>query len=85
MELLKQPLGNPLSMAEQVIILVSANAHVFSDLEVGKIKQFQTDLLADFHTKHSEIISQLEASKDLSEDVKEAIIEAANAFKNHEE
>lgn len=85
MELLKQPLGNPLSMAEQVIILVSANAHVFSDLEVGKIKQFQTDLLADFHAKHSEIISQLEASKDLSEDVKEAIIEAANAFKNHEE
>lgn len=85
MELLKQPLGNPLSMAEQVIILVSANAHVFSDLEVSKIKQFQTSLLADFHANHSEIISQLEASKDLSEDVKEAIIEAANAFKNHEE
>lgn len=85
MELLKQPLGNPLSMAEQVIILVSANAHVFSDLEVSKIKQFRTELLADFHANHSEIISQLEASKDLSEDVKEAIIESANAFKNQEE
>lgn len=85
MELLKQPLGNPFSMAEQVIILVSANAHVFSDLEVDKIKQFRTDLLADFHANHPEIISQLEASRDLSEDVKEAIIEAANAFKSQAE
>lgn len=85
MELLKQPLGNPFSMAEQVIILVAANAHVFSDLEVDKIKQFRTELLADFHANHPEIISQLEASRDLSEDVKEAIIEAANAFKSQAE
>ena len=34
MELLKQPLGRPFTMAEQVITLVAANAHVFSDLPV---------------------------------------------------
>ncbi len=85
MELLKQPLGNPFSMAEQVIILVAANAHVFSDLEVDKMKQFRTELLADFHANHPEIISRLESSRDLSEDVKEAIIEAANAFKGQAE
>ena len=37
MELLKQPLGRPFTMAEQVITLVAANAHVFSDLPVEKI------------------------------------------------
>ena len=58
---------------------------MFSDLEVDKIKQFRTELLADFHANHPEIISQLEASRDLSEDVKEAIIEAANAFKSQAE
>lgn len=85
MELLKQPLGNPLTMAEQVITLVSANAHVFSDLNVDAIKQFRSDLLADFHMNHADIISQLETSKDLADDVKEAIIEAATAFKNQKE
>ena len=41
MELLKQPLGHPMSMAEQVITLVAANAHVFSDLEAAQVKPFQ--------------------------------------------
>ena len=68
-------------MAEQVITLVSANAHVFSDIPADKIKQFRLDLLKDFAVNHSDIISQLEASKDLSEDIKESIVDAANAFK----
>ncbi len=81
MELLKQPLGHPFTTAEQVITLVSANAHVFSDIPADKIKQFRLDLLKDFAVNHSDIISQLEASKDLSEDIKESIVDAANAFK----
>ncbi|HCJ07234.1 MAG TPA: F0F1 ATP synthase subunit alpha [Lachnospiraceae bacterium] len=82
MELLKQPLGHPFTMAEQVITLVSANAHIFSDVPADKIKQFRLDLLHDFALNHSDIISQLEASKDLSEDVKESIVEAATEFKS---
>ena len=81
MELLKQPLGHPFTMAEQVITLVSANAHIFSDVPADKIRQFRLDLLKDFAVNHSDIISQLEASKDLSEDVKESIVEAATEFK----
>ncbi len=81
MELLKQPLGRPFSMAEQVITLVAANAHIFSDIPEDKIKQFRLELLKDFALNHSDIISQLEASKDLSEDVRESIVDAANQFK----
>lgn len=82
MELLKQPLGNPFSMAEQVITLVAANAHVFSDIDALEIKKFRMELLQDFHTNHAELISQLESSKDLADDVKEGIIEAAKQFAN---
>ncbi|MBR1864957.1 MAG: F0F1 ATP synthase subunit alpha [Lachnospiraceae bacterium] len=84
MELLKQPLGQPFSMAEQVIILVAANAHIFSDIDADAIRQFRSELLKDFAENHSDLISQLESTKDLSEDVKEAIIEAATQFKNRE-
>ncbi|MGN0438015.1 MAG: F0F1 ATP synthase subunit alpha [Lachnospiraceae bacterium] len=85
MELLKQPLGNPFSMAEQVITLVCANAHVFSEIDVAKIKTFRMDLLEEFHENHSDLISQLESSKELSDDIKDGIIEAAKNFvKNYE-
>lgn len=85
MELLKQPLGHPLSMAEQVITLVCANAHVFSDLPVVEIKKFQSAMLEDFKVNHTDIIGTLEASKALTDETKEAIIEAAAEFKNRQE
>jgi F-type H+-transporting ATPase subunit alpha len=81
MELLKQPLGCPMSMAEQVITLVSANAHIFSDLEPAQVKSFQKGLLADFAANHSDIITQLESTKQLSDDVKAGIEDAARAYK----
>lgn len=81
MELLKQPLGRPFSMAEQVITLVAANAHVFSDIPVEKIKSFRLLLLEDFAEHHADIIGRLESSKDLADDLKVAIIEGANEFK----
>ena len=81
MELLKQPIGEHFSMAEQVITLVCANAHIFSDIDTDRIREFRCGLLKDFHENHSEIISQLETSKDLTDDVKTAIAEAAEDYK----
>ncbi len=85
MELLKQPLNRPFSMAEQVIILVSANAHIFSDLEPAQIKDFRAGLLDYFAKEHSDIITALNTSKDLTDDTKEAIIEAAGQYKKNQE
>ena len=80
-ELLKQPLGHPMSMAEQVITLVAANAHVFSDLEAAQVKPFQKEMLADFNMNHTDIINQLETTKSLSDDIKDSIVKAAESFK----
>jgi len=84
MELLKQPLGKPFSMAEQVVTLVAANAHVFSDLPVGEIKQFRMELLKDFSQNHSDLLSQIESSKSLDDDMRGAIVEVCNQFKEQE-
>ena len=81
MELLKQPLGRPLSMAEQVITLVSANAHIFTDIPVDNVKKFQMAMLEDFSVNHSDLISQLETTKELSDSLKETIIQAAMEYK----
>ena len=84
MELLKQPMGNPFTMAEQVITLVCTNAHLFSDIPLDEIKQFRIDLLDYFKTNYSDIISQLESTRKLSDEVRDAIVEAATEFKNRE-
>ena len=85
MELLKQPLNRPFSMAEQVIILVAANAHIFSDLDISSIRKFRADMLDFFAAEHGDLISQLNSTKDLADDLKEAIVEAASEFKKNQE
>jgi F-type H+-transporting ATPase subunit alpha len=84
MELLKQPLGHPFSMAEQVVTLVAANAHVFSDIPIDEVKQFRLDLLKEFAVNHSDITSQITSSKDVPDDLKDRIVEVCNQFKNQE-
>ncbi|MBR4707509.1 MAG: F0F1 ATP synthase subunit alpha [Pseudobutyrivibrio sp.] len=85
MELLKQPLNRPFSMAEQVIILVAANAHIFSDIDISSIRKFRADMLDFFAAEHGDLISQLNSTKDLADDLKEAIVEAASEFKKNQE
>ena len=47
-ELLKQPLGRPLSLHEQVITLCVATNKLMLDIDTKKIKEFQMDMLAFF-------------------------------------
>jgi F-type H+-transporting ATPase subunit alpha len=82
MELLKQPLKKPLSMAEQVITLVTANAHIFSDVAANEVKSFQNELLLEFSSNHSDIIDELENEKVLSDELKQRIIDIAAEYKN---
>lgn len=81
MELLKQPLGRPFSMAEQVVILVAANAHIFSDLEVKQVADFRKEMLQYFADEKSDLISAIENGKDLTDELKADIVEAAKLFK----
>ena len=80
MELLKQPLGQPLSMAEQVITLVAATGKTMMDVPVPEIKAYQGRMLAWFHEVHSEIIHELETTGDLPDELRARIVEAAKEF-----
>ena len=81
MELLKQPLGRPLSMAEQVITLCAANGKVMKDLELGDIKKFQMQMLEYFRSEHGEIISQIDNSGVLDEELRQLIVDTAMKYK----
>lgn len=82
MELLKQPLCNPLSLHAQVITLCAATHKVFMDLEVKEIKEFQRNMLDYFDQAHPEIGREIEDKKELSDDLARRIAETAKEFKS---
>lgn len=80
MELLKQPLCHPLSMAHQVITLCLATSKFFVKTEPTKIKEYQGEVLNFFDTSYPEIIKELEEKKVLTDELKEKIMDAAEKF-----
>ena len=81
MELLKQPLCRPLSMAEQVMTLCAANGRVMLDVPVDQVKDFQMQFLSYMKEQHSDIVRQLETTKVLDDELNKQICDAAGEFK----
>ena len=82
MELLKQPLCHPMSLADQVITLVTANNRLLLDVETKQTKDFQLRLLDFFHAEHKDIVDELNSNKVLNEELTEKIVAAVKEFKS---
>ena len=82
MELLKQPLCNPLSLHEQVETLCMANHGVFDKVETKNVKQYQNEMLEYMDLKHPEIGREIEETKVLSDELTDKIIAAAKEFED---
>ena len=81
MELLKQPLGKPMSLADKVITLCAARHKVMLGIPTAKVKGFQMDMLSYFASAHPEIAREIEETKDLSKELSQKIVEIAEEFK----
>ena len=82
MELLKQPLCNPLSLHQQVITLVAATHKKMMPVEVKKMKAYQMEMLEYFDRTYPEIGQEIEEKKVLTEELIEKIERAAEEFKD---
>ena len=82
MELLKQPLCSPLSLPQQVITLCVATHKLMVDVEKKEIKKYQKDLLEYFDNVYPEIGKEIETTKQLSDELVEKIIKAAEEFRD---
>ncbi len=81
-ELLKQPLYNPMPLYKQVILLCAANAKLMIDIPLNEISSFKDGLVGYFETAHSDIIAEITEKKVLSDELKEKILEAAREYKS---
>ena len=80
MELLKQPLGHPLSTADQVITLCVAEHKKMINVPVKNVKAYQKEMLAFFADKYSDIVEEINKKGQLPDELTERILAAADEF-----
>ncbi len=80
MELLKQPLTHPMSLAQQVVTLVGAIGKKFVDVPKEQIKSYQGQMLEYFDTHHSDLMSEIETQQVLDDELKTSILNAIDEF-----
>ena len=82
MELFKQPLCHPMSLADQVITLVAANKRLMLDVDTAKTKEFQLGMLDYIHVQHAELVTKINEEKVLDDAITEQIVEAVKEYKS---
>jgi F-type H+/Na+-transporting ATPase subunit alpha len=69
MEILKQDDLGPLPIEKEVVIIFAGMKGLLENLEIGKIKQFKSDLLSEIETMKPEILKKIKETGDLDEGV----------------
>ena len=80
MELLKQPLTHPMSLAQQVVTLVGAIGKKFVDVPKTQIKSYQGKMLEYFDTHHSDLMSEIDTQQVLDDELKTSILNVIDEF-----
>lgn len=80
MRILRQKQYHPLSMHQQVIVLVCAMGHVLSKVALKDVTDFRDALLDHFEQEHSDLCRSLEDEKVLTDDMKQEILRIAEKY-----
>jgi F-type H+-transporting ATPase subunit alpha len=81
MQLLKQPLGNPLSLAEQVITLILANNRFFDGYDTKNVKNVQMDVLSYFDSMKGDLVNKINSEKAIDDGTVNEVLEASKEYK----
>ena len=80
-EVLKQGQYVPLSLAEEVVVLFAVNEDLMEDIEIEKVGAFEEQLLRYVTGSHQDIITAINETKDISNELSANLTKAINDFK----
>jgi F-type H+-transporting ATPase subunit alpha len=80
-EVLKQGQYVPLSLAEEVVVLFAVNEGLMEDIEIEKVGAFEEQLLRYVTGSHQDIITAINETKDISDELSANLTKALNDFK----
>ena len=80
-EVLKQAQYVPLSLANEVVVLFAVNEGLMEDVEIEKVGAFEEQLLRYVAGNHPDILTAIDDSKDISDEMSANLTKAINDFK----
>lgn len=80
MEIMKQPQNSPVDVRDQVIILYATTNGMLEDVELDKIKEFESGLIEYIQNNYSELRDKI-VNEDYTEELQEEIKKAIEEFK----
>ena len=79
-ELMKQNQYSPMSVAQMAISLFAANEGFLDNLEVNKVLDFEAALQSYMTSEHSELMNNINATGDFSDDIRTGMLTAIQTF-----
>jgi F-type H+-transporting ATPase subunit alpha len=79
-ELLKQDQYSPLQVEEQVCVIYAGTRGYLDAIDVKSVGRFEKELLADLHSNHSSVLSDIATSKKLTDELEERLKAALDSF-----
>jgi F-type H+-transporting ATPase subunit alpha len=71
-----------MSLHTQVILLCAASNRLLMDIPLDKLEDFKQDVVSYIEKAHPVIVSEIENSKKLTEELKYSILKAVAEFKS---
>ena len=81
-ELMKQKQYSPLSIAEMGVSLFAANEGFLEDIELNKVLDFESALLAYMNSEHGDLLGKINESGDYDDGIEKAFRAALEKFKS---
>ncbi len=79
-EVLKQKQNSPLSVAQQIVIIYAGINGYLDKIDISKIGDYENQLIEYFSAKHSELLSEIESSGKLSEEIEKNLTNGITDF-----
>jgi F-type H+-transporting ATPase subunit alpha len=80
-EVIKQPQFSPLPVEKQVAILWIVTNGYLDDVEIGKVREFETQFYRFLETEQSDVLENLAQKQALDDEIVEGLRAAAESFK----
>ena len=82
-ELLKQYQYSPMTVAEQVISVFTGVRGYLDDIELNKIKSFESEIIQKIKAEKAEIIDSIQESGKLEKNIEESLIQIIEEYKKN--
>ncbi len=79
-ELLKQPQFSPLKVEEQVVVIFAGVSGYLDQLPVDKVTEFEQGFLTLLRSDHKDLLAEIREKRELTDDIRERLHAAADAF-----